>query len=107
MDSTTLRLLDDLRQAERTWRNARWWYLLASVVPIAGNIWMIWKFHDIIQLIDDAILTPRIMGSATGLSPAILLLSLSIWGAILGVLGLILAIPITCVLLAWYKRVNV
>lgn len=60
----------------------------------------------VIQFIDDAILTPRIMGSATGLSPAILLVSISIWGKLLGLLGLIIAIPITCVLLAWYKRVN-
>ncbi len=53
MDSTTVKLLDDLRQAERFWRIARWAYLFTSVVPIAGNIWAMWKYHDIIQFMDE------------------------------------------------------
>ena len=40
----------------------------------------------------------------TGLSPAVILLSLSVWGKLLGVLGLLIAIPATCLLLAYYRR---
>lgn len=58
----------------------------------------------IVQLIQDFILVPKIMGKITGLSPAIILLSLSIWGKLLGVLGLIIALPMTCLLLAYYQR---
>jgi predicted PurR-regulated permease PerM len=58
----------------------------------------------VVQTIQDAILTPRIMGRTTGLSPAVILLSLSIWGKLLGFFGLIIAIPMTCLLLAYYRR---
>ncbi|MBU1003975.1 MAG: AI-2E family transporter [Proteobacteria bacterium] len=58
----------------------------------------------VVQLIQDAVLTPRIMGQATGLSPAVILLSLSVWGKLLGMLGLLIAIPLTCLLWAWYQR---
>ena len=39
-----------------------------------------------------------------GLSPAIILLSLSVWGAILGVIGMILALPITTLIIYYYDR---
>lgn len=58
----------------------------------------------VVQLIQDIILVPRIMGKVTGLSPAIILLSLSIWGSLLGFLGLIIALPVTCLVLTWYRR---
>lgn len=58
----------------------------------------------IAQIIQEAILTPRIMGDATGLNPAIILLSLSIWGSLLGFVGLIIALPLTSLLLAYYQR---
>ena len=57
----------------------------------------------IIQVIVDAILVPKIMGDATGLNPAIILLSLSIWGALLGILGMIIALPITTLIVSYYE----
>jgi predicted PurR-regulated permease PerM len=56
------------------------------------------------QLIQDMILTPKIMGKAMGLSPAMIMLSLSVWGKLLGFLGLIIALPITFLLLAYYRK---
>ena len=56
----------------------------------------------IVQCIQDMILTPKIMGHAMGLNPAIILLSLSIWGALLGFLGLIIALPLTTLVLSYY-----
>lgn len=58
----------------------------------------------VVQLIQDLYLTPRIMGKVMGLNPAVILLSLSIWGALLGVIGLIIALPLTTLLLSYYKR---
>lgn len=57
------------------------------------------------QLVQDVLLGPRIMGKAMGLSPVLMLLSLSIWGKLLGFLGLLVALPMTCLCLAWYRRV--
>ncbi len=56
------------------------------------------------QLIQDAFLTPRIMSDATGLRPVAILLGVFIWGKLLGFLGLLLAIPLTCVGIAYYRR---
>ncbi|WP_462324336.1 AI-2E family transporter [Desulfoplanes sp.] len=58
----------------------------------------------VIQAIQDMFLVPKIMGKVMGLSPAMILLSLSIWGKLLGFLGLVIALPVTCLLLAYYKR---
>ena len=58
----------------------------------------------IVQVIIDMIITPRIMGKAMGLNPAILLLSLSVWGTLLGFIGLIIALPLTTLLIAYYQR---
>lgn len=58
----------------------------------------------IVQIIQDAFIVPRIMGNITGLNPAVILLSLSIWGLLLGVIGMIIALPMTTILLSYYKR---
>ncbi|WP_085537078.1 AI-2E family transporter [Massilibacteroides vaginae] len=58
----------------------------------------------IVQIIQDLFLTPRIMGKAMGLNPAIILLSLSVWGTLLGFIGLIVALPLTTLCLSYYKR---
>ena len=50
------------------------------------------------------IVTPKIMGKAMGLNPAILLLSLSVWGALLGFIGLIIALPLTTLIIAYWQR---
>ncbi len=58
----------------------------------------------IVQTIQDTLLTPRIMGRTVGLRPVVLLLSVFIWGKLLGFLGLVLAIPFTCLGIAYYRR---
>ncbi|MGB0863740.1 MAG: AI-2E family transporter [Saprospiraceae bacterium] len=58
----------------------------------------------VVQLIQDAFLTPKIMGDATGLNPAMILLSLTIWGKLLGMLGLLIALPVTSIIISYYRR---
>lgn len=58
----------------------------------------------IVQVIEEVFLTPRIMGRATGLNPAVILLSLSIWGALFGMVGMILALPMTTLMMSYYRR---
>lgn len=60
--------------------------------------------YVIVQCVMDLFLVPRIMGKAMGLNPAIILLSLSVWGALLGVVGMIIAIPLTTLILSYYKE---
>ena len=72
------------------------------------NFWIIFGLAllvlGIVQMIQDLFLTPRIMGKAMGLNPAIILLSLSIWGTLLGFIGLIIALPLTTLCLSYYER---
>ncbi|WP_029903094.1 AI-2E family transporter [Prevotella sp. 10(H)] len=60
--------------------------------------------YVIVQCIMDLFLVPKIMGKAMGLNPAIILLSLSVWGSLLGIVGMIIAIPLTTLLLSYYKE---
>ncbi len=72
------------------------------------GFWEIWwecmAVYIVVQCIQDLFLTPKIMGKAMGLNPAIILLSLSVWGTLLGFIGLIIALPLTTLLLAYYNR---
>ena len=58
----------------------------------------------VVQTIQDAFLVPKIMGKLMGLNPAVILLSLSVWGYLLGLIGLIIALPLTTLLLSYYHR---
>jgi predicted PurR-regulated permease PerM len=60
--------------------------------------------YVIVQVVMDLFLVPKIMGKAMGLNPAIILLSLSVWGSLLGIVGMIIAIPLTTMLLSYYKE---
>ena len=70
------------------------WFIMLLVLIVFG----------IVQMIQDTILTPKIMGKVMGLNAAIILLSLSIWGSLLGMLGMIIALPMTTLLLTYYQR---
>ncbi len=70
------------------------WVILASAVAV----------FCIVQVIIDMVVTPKVMGKAMGLNPAILLLALSVWGTLLGFIGLIVALPLTTILIAYYQR---
>ena len=58
----------------------------------------------IVQSIQDMVLVPKIMGDVTGMGPAWILLSLSIWGSLLGFVGMIIALPVTTLFISYYKR---
>ncbi len=85
-------------------------FLLALVhaLDTGGNLWTMLALTGLVfvvaQIIQDAILVPRIMGKEMGLSPAMILLSLSVWGKLLGMFGLLIALPMTCLLVAYYRR---
>lgn len=84
--------------------------LLCMVYSVDANVdfWPIFgatiAVYVVVQIIQDFILTPRIMGKAMGLNPAIILLSLSVWGTLLGFIGLIIALPLTTLLMAYYDQ---
>ena len=58
----------------------------------------------VVQSLQDLVLTPKIMGKAMGMNPAVILLSLSVWGCLLGFIGLVIALPLTMLCFTYYKR---
>ena len=81
---------------------------LLKAADTGQNFWMIFGVavlvFIIVQIISDMVVTPKVMGKAMGLNPAILLLSLSVWGALLGFIGLIIALPLTTLIIAYWQR---
>ena len=81
---------------------------LLKAADTGGNFWWILccalLVFCIVQVIQDAFIVPKVMGKITGLNPAIILLSLSIWGALMGIVGMIIALPCTSIILSYYKR---
>ncbi len=84
--------------------------LLCIVMAATGSVdfWTVWWeciiAYCIIQSTEDLILTPKIMGKYMGLNPAIILLSLSVWGSLLGLIGMIIALPMTTLIISYYDR---
>ncbi|WP_291862647.1 AI-2E family transporter [Marinilabilia sp.] len=70
------------------------WQILLSVFIVIA----------VVQIIQDTILVPKIMGKAYNMNPAIILLSLSVWGSLMGLLGMLLALPLTTLIISYYRR---
>lgn len=84
---------------------------LGTVLPIAyfqpGGGFLLMSIalviFIVVQVIEGYLLTPRIMGNRTGLHPVVIIIAIFFWGTALGgILGMILAIPLTAFfVVAW------
>lgn len=82
--------------------------ILATIFPavlalIQFDSW--WPFIEVttglvlIQFIGGNFLEPRLLGRSLNLSPLVILFALALWGAIWGILGMFLAVPITVMMM--------
>lgn len=85
---------------------------LAVVLPLAyfqegGGamlLVLVMTVFAVVQLIEGYVLTPRIMGERTGLHPMVIIVAIFFWGSALdGILGMILAIPLTAFLVVLWR----
>lgn len=61
----------------------------------------------VVQLIESWLLTPKIMANRTGLHPALVVIAVIFWGIALGgVLGMILAVPLTAFIVAIWAQLK-
>ncbi|MBR1803632.1 MAG: AI-2E family transporter [Muribaculaceae bacterium] len=81
---------------------------LVASVATGGSFWVLFGWtiaaYCICQVIQDMVLIPAIMKSAMGLNPAIVFLSLSLWAYVLGFIGLIIALPLTTLIISYYSE---
>ena len=79
---------------------------LVASVATGGSFWVLfgWTFlaYCLCQVIQDLILIPAIMKEQMGLNPAIIFLALSLWAYVLGFIGLIIALPLTTLIISYY-----
>jgi predicted PurR-regulated permease PerM len=85
---------------------------LATALPLAffqpegglQTVALVLVVFTIVQLIEGYLLTPRIMGNRTGLHPMVIILAVFFWGSALnGIMGMILAIPLTAFLVVFWR----
>lgn len=95
-------------------------YMQLASLPIAAFLTLIYTFetgmnygvaicivlaiYGVVQTIQDTVIVPKLMGKVMGLNAAVILLSLSVWGSLLGMLGMLIALPVTTILFAYYQR---
>lgn len=69
--------------------------------PLLGKCLLV---YVVSQSVCDYLITPHVMGKEMGMNPAVILLSLSIWGSLLGIIGMIIALPVSAFLMSYYTR---
>lgn len=75
----------------------------ATLAVIQFQSW--WPFLEVtsgivaVQFIVGNFLEPRLLGKSLNLSPLVILIALGLWGAIWGVLGMFLSVPITVMMM--------
>jgi AI-2 transport protein TqsA len=63
-------------------------------------------FVGIIQLLVGNFLEPKMMGNSLNISSLVVILSLSVWGAIWGIIGMILSVPITVMMILIFSKIK-
>ena len=85
---------------------------LGAAIPIAlfqeggglGRLVAVMAVFAVVQMIEGYVLTPRIMGERTGLHPMAIIVAIFFWGSALsGIVGMILAIPLTAFLVVFWR----
>lgn len=79
-------------------------YSLGGTVGFAAEFGKCLLVYLVSQCVCDYVITPHVMGREMGLNPAMILLSLSVWGALLGIIGMIIALPVTALIMTYYER---
>ena len=70
-------------------------FILTLLEHGVGRALLLFGLFFVVNFIGDNVIKPKIMGEGLGLSPLLIVISLLVWGAVLGPMGALLAIPLT------------
>ncbi|MBI5251697.1 MAG: AI-2E family transporter [Desulfomonile tiedjei] len=85
-------------------------YFGTMIGIVGGSLMALAKFGDLVhvgyvlgwivfvQLLEGYVITPRVVGQAIGLNPVVYILALIVGGNLFGIVGMLIAIPVTAVL---------
>jgi predicted PurR-regulated permease PerM len=71
----------------------------ASVIPV-------WGVFGIGQMLEGMLLTPWLVGDRIGLHPVMVIFALMAFGQLFGFFGILLALPVSAVLLVWLRHIH-
>lgn len=85
--------------------------VLSSVMALVtfgsfAAVFKVWALFGIVQALEGTVITPRIVGEKTGLSPLTIILALFAGGQLFGILGLLLAVPGAAVVKVLGRRLH-
>lgn len=90
-------------------------YLGTTLGIAASIILVLLKYHDLmhpgfvvlvfimVQIVEAYVITPKVVGNKLGLHPVVIILSLLVFGKLLGFAGIMLAVPLAAVLKVFIK----
>jgi AI-2 transport protein TqsA len=73
-------------------------FILTLLEHGVGRALILFGLFFVVNFIGDNVIKPKIMGEGLGLSPLVIVVALLVWGAVLGPMGALLAIPLTIAL---------
>lgn len=59
----------------------------------------------IMQIVEAYLITPKLIGRKVGLHPVVTVVSILVWGEVLGIFGILIAIPLTAILKVFFKSI--
>lgn len=84
-------------------------FVLAISVALIGGTPMKALYAAIViillQQLDSAVIVPKIVGNKVKMHPVFVILSLSVFGALFGIVGMIFAVPVTALMKSLFKRI--
>ena len=72
--------------------------------PFISDVFILFTFLIIIQFVLGNIVQPRMMGNKLNISQFVVILSLVIWGAMWGTIGMFLSVPLMVILLIIFSQ---
>jgi AI-2 transport protein TqsA len=73
-------------------------FILTLLEHGVGRAFLLFGLFFVVNFIGDNVIKPKVMGEGLGLSPLLIVVALLVWGAVLGPMGALLAIPLTIAL---------
>lgn len=71
-----------------------------------SGVIMVWGVFAIGQLLESMLITPWLVGERIGLHPIMVIFALLAFGQLFGFLGILLALPVSAVLLVWLRHLH-
>tara|TARA_R110002073_G_scaffold20090_1_gene72505 strand:+ start:1476 stop:2084 length:609 start_codon:yes stop_codon:yes gene_type:complete len=80
---------------------------LAAVLQFQGwsDVIPVWIVFVVVQLLEGMVITHWLVGDRIGLHPVIVIFSLLAFGQLFGFFGMLLALPVSAVLLVWLRHI--